>query len=116
MIAEGVSMVETAETAKKPEMSKRAKREKIKRELLNLPEEIPEILAIAISVPDENRQVITEPISLEYEISLYRIGRKLRYKFGIPLIDFEINNTAYLSGGSSWKSMVMQGYKIIYER
>ncbi len=109
-------MVETAKTAKAPEMSKRARWEKIKRELLKLPKKVPEIKAIAIDTRNEGILIVTDPISHNLHMDLYDIGRSFRYKFGFPFEKFEIENLAQVIPGYPWQKLILPGYKIIYQR
>lgn len=106
-------MVETEETS---QMTKRAKWAKIKKELQNLPTKTPEIIAIAVDTSKEAITIVTEPISTSMQLTLYDIGRNLRYKYGIPFEHFEIDNVARLAAGCSWKMFIMPEFKIIYER
>ncbi|GEM_PF-3528973 len=108
-------MVETAETAKTPEISKRAKWEKIKRELMKAPKLFPEIVAIAIDYKYEMIKIIVQPVSIEYEMKLYNIGRKFRYKYDVPFDNFSVLNLSSFPAGP-WKNLVSSEYKIIYER
>ncbi len=103
------------EATKTPEMTKRAKWEKLKKELLKLPKKIPEILAIAIDTKNDAITIVTKPVSISMELSLYRIGRNLRYVYGFPFDRFEIDNVANLAPGFSWKVFIQPGFKIIYE-
>lgn len=104
------------ETAKTPEITKRAKWEKIKRELLKLPKNMPEIVAIGINIKDEVIVIVTEPVSFDYELSLYRIGRKLRYQYGFPFEGFSIRNLSNYDKSFPWRENFLSGLKIIYSR
>ncbi len=88
-------MVETSETAKTPVVSKRAKWEKIKKELLKLPRRFPEIIAIAIEPKTESIKIILDPVSLSLEDRLWDNGRILKNKFDIPFEHFDLENMAH---------------------
>ena len=104
------------EATKIPEMTKRAKWEKIKRELLKLPKKIPEIKAIAVDSKEEGILIITDPISHNLHMNLYDIGRKFRHQYDVPFERFNIENLAQVIPGYPWQKLILPGYKIIYQR
>lgn len=101
--------------AEAPKMTKRARWEKIKTDLLKTPEKYPEIIAIALDVKSEIIQIITEPISAQYELKMYEIARNLRLKYGLDLANFYIYNLSDFNK-LAWKDIINPGYKVIYER
>lgn len=111
-----VEAVKTPETPKTPEMTKRARWKKIKGELLKLPKNIPEIVVIAINIADEGIIIVTEPVSADFNMSLYSIGRNLKYKYGFPFENFSIKNLAHYRKDFPWKESLLSGHKTIYER
>lgn len=106
-------MLETAKTA---QMTKRAKWAKIKKELLKLPGKIPEIVVIAIDIKAEEVTVVTAPVSPDFQMNLYSIGRNLKYKYGFPFENFEVKNLGHYRKDFPWKEAILSGLKIIYER
>lgn len=108
-------MVETVKTPKAPEMTKRAKWEKIKKELLRLPGIYPEITGIVISPEYDAIIIVVRPVSSAYELNLYREGRKLR-KLGIDFARFEVYNLDNFSEGFSWRDHFDSKFKIIYDK
>ena len=104
------------EAAKTPVMSKRANWTQIKKELLKLPGKIPEIIAIGIDIKNDSIHLVTEPVSPDFHMNLYDIGRNLKYKYGFPFENFELTNMADFKKGTPWKEQFLSGYKVIYER
>lgn len=108
-------MVETAKTQKIPEMTKRARWEKIKKELLKAPKLFPEIMVIAIDYKYENIHIIVSPVSASYELKMYDVARKLRNTYGIDLDKFYIYNKSDFKS-SPIEDTVKSSYRVIYER
>lgn len=103
------------EIVKPDQTSKRSKWEKLKKELLKAPKMFPEIVAIAIDYKYEIIKIIVQPVSIEYEMKLYDIGRNFRYKYDIPFDNFSVLNLSSFPVGP-WKNLISSEYKLIYER
>ena len=103
------------EATKTPEMTKRAKWEKIKRELLKLPKTYPEIIGIVISLEYDAIILVVRPVSSTYELSLYREGRKMELKLGVNFARYEIYNLDNFPEGFLWKEHFDKRFKIIYD-
>ena len=104
------------EATKTPEMTKRAKWEKIKKELLKLPKRYPKIKEIAISHELEAIILIVDPVSVSYELNLYREARILELDYGVNYAGFDIINLDNFPGGYSVKELFGSKFKMIYER
>lgn len=107
-------MVETAKTQKTPEMTKRARWEKIKRELLKLPKSYIKIKEIAINYEFEAVIIVLDPVSVSFELNLYREARKLELKYGINFARFEIFNLENYPEGFSFQEYYPK-HKLIYK-